>query len=125
MLIKKLLKEKYCFSIMKSYSSLKKSSGYRNAEYEILALMEDYKDLEEYGFETNQNTSECPVSWLNPDGVISKIMSSEEVVDFLKYEIEFKEVFNHPKNGIIYELKRQSFKEVHSRLIKTIIQNTD
>ena len=121
MLIKKLIRESYCFSVMKSYSSLKKSSGYRNAEYEILALMEDCKDLEEYGFETNQNTSECPISWLNPDGVISKIMSSEEITEFQKFQSEFIEVLNHPKDGIIYELKRQSFKEVHSRLIKTII----
>lgn len=115
MIIKKLIKRNICFSVMKSYSSLKKVSGHRNSEYEVLALMEDYKELEEYGFKTNQNTSECPVNWLNPDGVISKILNTEEIAEFKKLENQFTRVFNHPKEGIVYELKRQSFKEIYSK----------
>ena len=115
MIIEKLIKNGVCFSVMKSYSSLKKTSGHRNSEYEILALMEDFKDLEELGFETNQNTSECPVNWLNPDGVISKILSTAEIIEFKKLQSEFIEVFNHPKNGIVFELKKQSFKEIYSK----------
>lgn len=119
MLLKKLIKTGICFAIMKSYSSLKKSSGHRNVEYEILAFMEDFQELEEYGFETNQNTSECPVNWLNPDGIISKILNSEEIVDFQNLKNNFIEVYNHPKNGIVYELRKKSFRDIY--LKKTTI----
>lgn len=115
MIIKDLIKSGICFSIMKSYSTLKKTSSYRISEYEILTLMENYKDLEEYLFETNQNTNECPVNWLNPDGVISKILTSEEIEEFHKHEDYFTEVYNHKSNGKVFELKKMSFKKLYNQ----------
>lgn len=95
---------------MKSYSTLKGTLSYRSSEYEILALMANYSELEEFGFETNQNTSECAVQWLNPDGIISKILTAAEVEEFQKNIFLFIEVYNHQANGKVFELKEMSFK---------------
>ena len=100
---------------MKSYSTLKKTSSYRISEYEILALMADYKELEEHLFETNQNTNECPVNWLNPDGVISKILTSEEIDEFQQCADHFTEVYNHKNNGKVFELKKMSFRKLYQQ----------
>ena len=116
MIIKQLIKSGICFSVMKSYSTLKKTNSYRVSEYEILALMTDYKNLEEHLFETNQNTNECPVNWLNPDGVISKILTSDEIEEFHKYENHFVEVYNHKSNGKVFELKKMSFKKKYNQI---------
>lgn len=115
MIIKDLLKSGICFSVMKSFSKLKTTSSYSSPEYEIIALMSDFKELEEYGFETNQNTSECPVNWLNPDGIISRILEGSEIDEFQKYIDEFKEVYRHSKNGKVFELKKMSFKKIYNQ----------
>ncbi|HBV14948.1 MAG TPA: hypothetical protein DEB71_06355 [Chryseobacterium carnipullorum] len=105
---------------MKSYSSLNKSKDYANSEYEILALMEDFKELEPEDFQTNQNTLECPPRWLNPDGIISRVMEANEIREFHKIKDEyFKEVFSDPKTGNIYELKNNSFKKQYKNIINT------
>ena len=78
--------------------------------------MSDYKELKEYEFETNQNTTECPVNWLNPNGVISKILTSEEIEEFHNLINDFTEVHNHPKDGKVFELKKMSFKEIYNQI---------
>lgn len=99
---------------MKSYSTLKNTKDYKNPEYEILALMEDLKDLQDFEFQTNQSLSECPVTWLNPDGVISRSLNTYEINEFNKLkEKNFIEVFSDPKQGKVFELKNLSFKKVH------------
>lgn len=116
MIIKKLIKGGICFSVMKSYSTLKKiNNSERYSEYEIIALMQDFGELEEHGFQTNQNTKECPVNFLNPDGVISKVLSLQETKEFQSLINHFTEVYNHPTNGKVFELKNQSFKDIYSK----------
>ena len=116
MIIKKLIKSGVCFSIMKSYSTLKGTISYRSSEYEIVTMMGELPEFEEHGFETNQNTTECAVNWLNPDGIISKIMNDQEVEEFQKYITQFVEVYNDPKTGKIFELKKNSLKEKYHQI---------
>jgi hypothetical protein len=116
MIIRELIRKGYCFAVMKSYSNLTKSKHYENPEYEILALMEDFRELQYDDFQTNQDTSECPVKWLNPDGVISRILESDEIREFHALKSEhFTKVFTDPKNGNVYELKKLSFREQYKK----------
>lgn len=110
MIIKKLIRTGICFSVIKSYSYLTKAKYYQNTEYEILALSEDLRTLQDDDFRLNNNEAETPKLWINPNGIISHTMTTKEISEFRMMKDDyFTEVFN-TVDGIVFELKTRSLK---------------
>lgn len=121
MIIDKLIKKKYCFAVMKSYSYLTKNKIYQNEEWEILALEKDFLALNERGFERFNDHNELPRTWMNPKGIISRTMERKEVTEFKNYKAEYFSIVYETPYGIIYELKDFSFKKEYERqLLKNL-----
>lgn len=116
MIIEKLINQGFCFSVMKSYSYFTKAKFYKNPEYEILALTEDFESLQDDNFQLNDDWDSTPKEWLNPSGMISRIMRMQDIKEFKKLKDEyFTEVYNS-EFGIVYELKSQSFKRLFENI---------
>ncbi|MXS70260.1 hypothetical protein GSF70_03440 [Flavobacteriaceae bacterium W22] len=118
MIIKKLIRTGICFSVMKSYSYLTKAKYYQNVEYEILALSEDFRTLQDDDFRLNSDEAETPKLWINPDGIISRTMTTKEIAEFRMMKDDyFTEVFNSV-DGIVFELKNRSLKTLFKEFNK-------
>ncbi|PQA92761.1 hypothetical protein SAMN05421796_11055 [Chryseobacterium piscicola] len=115
MIIKKLIRTGICFSVMKSYSYLTKAKYYQNTEYEILVLSEDLRTLQDDDFRLNNDEAETPKLWSNPNGIISRTMTTKEISEFRMMKDDyFTEVFN-TVDGIVFELKTRSLKTLFKK----------
>lgn len=118
MIIKKLIRTGICFSVIKSYSYLTKAKYYQNVEYEILALSEDFRALQDDDFRLNNDEAETPKLWINPDGIVSRTMTTKEISEFRMMKDDyFTEVFNSV-DGIVFELKNRSLKTLFKEFNK-------
>jgi len=102
---------------MKSYSYLTKAKYYQNVEYEILALSEDFRTLQDDDFRLNNDEAETPKLWINPKGIISRTMTTKEISEFRMMKDDyFTEVFNSV-DGIVFELKTLSLKTLFKEIM--------
>lgn len=104
-IVKHLLKEGYCFAVMQSYSWLTKGKMMQNQEWEILAQKSDYKTLKKQGFELLNNPAELPKD-RNPTGIISRIMTLEEINEFRSVKDEFFSKVLETEDGMIWETSK-------------------
>lgn len=110
MIVKQLLKEGYCFAVMRSFSYLTQAKKFPHQEWEILALREDKKTLSKLGFVLN-NEANTPERHRNPMGIISRVLELEEIAEFRQLiEDYFVEVVKN-EDGAVWEVKGQSLKE--------------
>ncbi|AZA90946.1 Uncharacterised protein [Chryseobacterium nakagawai] len=109
MIIKEFIQNGICFTIIQSNSFLTKAKIMHNQEYEILALEIDCKKLQRR-FTTN-NGFYIPENQKNPEGIVSRTLNLDEIIEFNKLKDEFFiKVFDNV-NGRVWELRDKSFKE--------------
>lgn len=81
-----------------------------NQEYEIIALEIDCKKMQRR-FTTNGGFY-IPENQKNPEGIVSKVLSLDEIREFKKLKEEhFIKVLDDNDNGRIWELTDYPFKE--------------
>lgn len=113
MIVKQLLKEGYCFAVMRSFSYLTQAKMFPHQEWEILALREDKKTLSKLGFVLN-NEANTPERHRNPTGIISRRLDIEEIKEFNHLKEEFFIKMINTKHGVIWELKNKSLKQLYN-----------
>ncbi|EKB58381.1 hypothetical protein [Bergeyella zoohelcum] len=113
MIIKKLIREGFCFAVMQSWSSLKLAKGYTNQEWELIGLKIDFKALKKEGFEVRSDHSLRPIE-RNPEGIISREMSFEEIREFKELKEEYFIKAKEIEDGAIWELKDKSLKKLYN-----------
>ena len=109
MIIKEFLQNGICFTIIQSNSFLTKAKIMHNQEYEIIALENDCKELQRR-FTTN-NGFYIPENQKNPEGIVSRILKLDEILEFNKLKEEYFTKVLDTANGRVWELKNKSFKK--------------
>lgn len=113
MIVKQLIQGGFCFAVVQYYSFLTRAKIYTNQEWELIASKVDKKELSKLGFSLNNDTN-LPRQHQNPEGILSREMSLEEIREFkaLKDEFFVKAIEN--EDGVVWELKDKSLKQLHN-----------
>ncbi len=111
MITKELIQNGVCFTIIQSNSFLTKAKIMHNQEYEIIALESDCKELQRR-FTTN-NGFYIPENQKNPEGIVSRILKLDEILEFNKLKEEYFTKVLDNANGRVWELKDKSFKKYY------------
>jgi hypothetical protein len=124
MIIKELIKANICFAVIQYNSTLKLNKWVEFKEWEIIALQEDKnklfalcKDGEHGMFDEKQGGYEKTSDQRNPQGIISRNMSFDEITEFKKL-MHFFNIHNHKTDGRMYELKKDPLKEKYQQINK-------
>jgi hypothetical protein len=124
MIIKELIKSNICFAVIQYQSTLKLNKWVEFKEWEIIALQQDKnklyalcKDGEHGTFDEKQGGYEKTSDQRNPQGIVSREMSLDEITEFKKLMHHFN-IHHFKKEGRLYELKKDPLKEKYQQINK-------
>jgi len=108
-----LFEKKICFAVNVSINTFKgKGVDENSRDYFLIVQKKDLEKLEDMNFERTSDYK----------NVYERDMSEVEIIEFKTYQEKFIKV-KHNEYGRVYELKNNSFKELHetekNKIIKT------